>query len=71
VIRQRPLFGGKRQLGFIGQTQPLSFQRMNRVAPTFAEHNRQSHLDIFVEEEPQFHFAQAKLTQPMGAASLC
>jgi len=50
---------GEIQLGFVGQTEPLCYQSVNGVVTTFAKSSSQCRVDIFVEEEPQFHFAQA------------
>jgi hypothetical protein len=50
---------GEIQLGFVGQTEPLCFESVNGVITTFAKSGGQRRGDIFVEEDPQFHFIQA------------
>ena len=62
-------FRGEIQLGFIGQAEPLFFERVNGVVTAFAKGGGQGRVDIFVKEEPQFHSSSggqfANLSAPM------
>lgn len=62
-------FRGEIQLGFVGQAEPLFFDRVNGIVTAFAQGGGQSRVDIFVKEEPQFHSSSggqfANLSAPM------
>jgi hypothetical protein len=56
---------GEIQLGFVGQAESRCLERANRVVTAFAKGGGQSRVDIFVKEEPQFHFSSGgKLANP-------
>ena len=62
-------FRGEIQLGFIGQAEPLFFDRVNGIVTALAQGYGQGRVDIFVKEEPQFHSSSggqfANLSAPM------